>query len=192
MSEFTQMTKLQKGFGLFEMIIVLSLLAGLGAMVVPNLFRSQTTAARKEFLSSFRDLLQHAVLHAVYENKTVQVYINVESEKIQLRQFDEQVVEENKHKKFSEIKADNFKPYISLPSSLSIKNFVINETDEVRSQARLQEVWFYIMPDGTSQPVIVNMIDRDDREEKDIPFSFVINPFYARMSSYEGFQELKS
>jgi len=44
------------------------------------------------------------------------------------------------------------------------------------------------MPDGTCQPVVANFVQVDDLSDKDIPFSFTLNPFYARMSVYETFQ----
>ena len=44
------------------------------------------------------------------------------------------------------------------------------------------------MPDGTSQPVIANLIDESDDALLDVNFSFVVNPFYARMSVYDRFQ----
>ena len=44
------------------------------------------------------------------------------------------------------------------------------------------------MPDGTSQPVIINIVDESDDTIQDFDFSFVINPFYARISVYETFQ----
>jgi len=48
---------------------------------------------------------------------------------------------------------------------------------------------FYVMPDGTSQAIVANFIDQDeDSVTPDVQFSFVINPFYARMTNYDAFQ----
>lgn len=190
MKEFTQKINLQKGFGLFELVIVLALIAGLGAMVVPNLFRNQAAVERKQFVADVKKLLQQAVKFAVYQNKVVQVYCNFEDHEMVLREFDQQSNEENKHKKFKVMKKNGKPVTIFWPEDIVVKNFVINEKDEVLSSAKLQDVWFYIMPDGTSQPVVVNCIDQNDLQQEDLKFSFVINPFYARVQFYEKFQKI--
>lgn len=192
MKEFTQKTNLQMGFGLFELVIVLALIAGLGAMMVPNLFRNQAMAEKKQFMVDFKKILQVAVKSAVYESKVVQVYCNFENHEAVLKEFDPESNEDSKHKKFK-LFSDTVKgARIVWPENVEVKNFVVNQKDEVLSSAKLQDVWFYVMPDGTAQPVTVNCVYQNDLQERDTPFSFVISPFYAKVKFYEEFQKTPS
>jgi hypothetical protein len=157
--------------------------------VVPNLFRRTQGIERKEFLSSFETLLKDAVLRSILENKMHQVYIDIAHELIQIRISDEKSIETNQHKKFTRVQDKDYTTEIIFLKQFKIKNFFINGIDEVTSGATMQDVMFYVMPDGTSQGIIANIIDQDDDGvTPDVPFSFIINPFYARMLVYETFQ----
>ena len=47
-----------------------------------------------------------------------------------------------------------------------------------------ETAWFYIMPDGSSQDIIINFTYGDDNKERGIK----INPFYVRVNLYDAFQ----
>ena len=188
MIELMLINKAKQGFFILELVIVLALIGVLGSMVIPNLFRSKQGVVRKEFLSSFESLLKGAVQQAVLTGKVYQVYINNDDKIVQTRVFDSKSSEQNKHKQFTKVNDDQYLQELPLPSQLIVKNFFIGKSDEVIAGSKLQDVWFYIMPDGSCQPILVNMIDQHDYTENDFKFSFVISPFYARMSVYESFQ----
>ncbi|MBV8661236.1 MAG: type II secretion system protein [Candidatus Dependentiae bacterium] len=180
----------QLGFSFLELMIIFALLTLLGAFVVPNLFRTKQGAERKEFLTSFETLLKDATLRSIVENKMHQIYIDIAHELIQTRIYDSTSIEVNKHKQF--VALEKNKEYlVEIPflKRFKINNFFINGVDEVVPGAAMQDVVFYVMPDGTSQAVIANLIDQDEEAIlPDVNFSFVINPFYARISVYETFQ----
>ena len=178
----------QSGFSFIELMIVFVLIAMLGAFVVPNLFRTKQGAQRKEFLLSLETMLKDAVLRSVIRNEVHQIYFDIEKEVIQLRTQDDKVIDTNLHKRFSEVKDTECKTHIPFLKKFKIKNFFINGNDEVSPSKALQDVLFYIMPDGTSQAIIANLVDENDDAQQDVSFSFTINPFYARMAVYEKFQ----
>ncbi|MBP6870277.1 type II secretion system protein [Candidatus Babeliales bacterium] len=179
----------QRGFSLLEMTIVLALIGLLGAFVVPNLFKNNRGTQRKEFLASFETLLKDTVLRSVVENKMHQFYIDIEHEIMQIREYDPKSIETNQHKKFKKVEDVEFRTEAQFLKRYSIHNFFINGIDEVTAGNAMLDVFFYVMPDGTSQAVVINFVDQDsDGVEKDVRVSVVINPFYARMSVYETFQ----
>ena len=186
----------QQGFSLFEMLIVLALLALLGAFVVPNLFRTKQGAQRKEFLTSFEILLKDAVLRSIMKNLVHQIYIDLVKGVVQIRVYDPQSIETNYHKKFIPL---NDAQYVTMvPSAqqknldlrhFKIKNFFINGIEELQAGTATLDIMFYIMPDGTSQAIIANMVEEDEQGiQPDVQFSYEINPFNARMSVYDTFQ----
>ena len=184
-----QTKKAQPGFSLLELMIVLALIGLLGAFVVPNLFRTKHGAERKEFLTSFETLLKDAVLRSIVENETHQIYIDIVHELIQTRIYDETSIEANQHKQFTRVQDNQYLTEIKFSKQFKFQNFFINGVEELVAGTAALDILFYIMPDGTSQAIIANVIDQDeDGSVSDVNFSFVINPFYARMSVYETFQ----
>ena len=96
---------------------------------------------------------------------------------------------ENKHKKFKPMYTNNISGNVQIPQHLSIKNFFIQNEDELENKTSMKEVWFYIMPDGTSQSIIMNY-EYNDPESQDIEqFSLSINPFYSQVHQHETFQK---
>lgn len=183
-------TKLEhSGFSFLEMTIVLALLALLGTFVVPNLFKNNRKNQVKAFISSLQNVVKDAALRSLIENKMHQIYFDIEHEVIQIRVYDPASIESNNHKKFKKVIDVEYLTEIAFPKNFIIHNFFINGIDEVTAGNLMLDVFFYIMPDGTSQTIIINCVDQDiDGFEDDIKFSLVINPFYARMSVYELFQ----
>ncbi len=181
---------LQSGFSLLELIIVFALIAMLGAFVVPNLFRTKQGAARKEFLTELEALVKDAVLRSITENIMHQIFIDIGHEKIQTRIFEKNSIETNKHKKFIPLIDAQYLTEIKFPKRFIIKDFFINGVQELVPGNMILDVVFYVMPDGTSQAIIANLIEEDiDGVAPDVQFSFEINPFYARMSTHETFQK---
>lgn len=179
----------QQGFSFLELMVVLALLGLLGAFVVPNLFRSQKNAERKELLYSFETLIKDTVVRSIVEGTTHQIYIDIAHEVIQMRMYNPASPESNPHKKFIPVQDGHYLTEIKFLKKFKINNFFINGVDEVTSGTAMQDVMFYIMPDGTSQAIIINFIAQDeDSNAQDIHFSCLINPFYARMFVHETFQ----
>ncbi len=180
---------LQQGFSFLELMIVLALIGMLGAFVVPNVFRTKQGAQRKEFLVQFEALLKDAVLRSITKNMMHQIFIDIEHEKIQTRVFQKNAIETNQHKSFVKIEDVEYLTEIVFPKYFIIKDFFINGIQELVPGNMVLDVVFYVMPDGTSQAIVANLIDEEEEGiTPDIKFSFVINPFYARMSVHESFQ----
>lgn len=179
-----------KGFSFLEMILVLAVIGLLGAFAVPNLFKNERTVERKKFLASFELLLKDAVIRSLVEHKVHQIYVDIEHACIQMREYHVGSVETNQHKQFKKVVDHDYVTEIPFPKDFVIRNFFINGIDEVVPGNKMLDVLFYIMPDGTSQPVTINCIDQDtDGIMPDISFSFIISPFYAKMLFYETFQK---
>ncbi len=186
---------IRPGFSLIELMIVFALLGMLGAFVVPNLFRQKQGAARKEFLDSFATLLKNAVLRSIVTNSVHQIYIDLVHGVIQIRVHDPKSIETNQHKQFVPLHDQEYVTQIPAVHQknldlhqFSIKNFYINGVEELVAGTQTLDIMFYIMPDGTSQAIIANMVDEDpDGLAPDIKFSYEINPFYARMQVHDTF-----
>jgi hypothetical protein len=78
---------------------------------------------------------------------------------------------------------------LDVPSSYRFENFYIERKDEMRLGERT-DAYFYLVPEGLAQEVIINGTDRGDQEvTRTIErFSFVLNPFSAQFEYYGLFQ----
>lgn len=180
----------QSGFSLLELMVVLALIGLLGAFVVPNVFRARQGAQRKEFLAAFESLLKDAVLRSILENQTHQIFIDIAHELIQTRACNLKARDADERKRFIKVVDADFVTEIKFPKRFVMKDFFINGVQEFRAGTATVDVHFYVMPDGTSQAVIINAVDQDeDGIEPEVTFSVSINPFYARMSVHETFQK---
>ena len=56
---------------------------------------------------------------------------------------------------------------------------------------KTENIWFFVMPDGVCQEVIVNIVDQPENqsEKEGKQFSVVLNPFTAQCVMYDTFQK---
>ena len=76
------------------------------------------------------------------------------------------------------------------PTSIEIKNFFIEGTDEMARYTKgTGAAFFYIMPEGLAQQVTINFIDKKDTVDGKVRrVGLVLNPFTMQFSEYDEFQ----
>jgi hypothetical protein len=93
---------------------------------------------------------------------------------------------------FQEISSEYIDATYEWPESLQIKDFFIDGVDVMHVPSmRIDEVWFYLFPDGSCQEVIINIFDTADTSESEAGtrLSLVLNPFSLRFTQYATFQQ---
>ncbi len=177
----------QAGISFIEILVVLMLMSLALSFTIPRFVNSQKNSTKKHFYQNFSQLISETMHQAILTNKIHQVFFDNNHHKIMIKIFDEKSENQNKHQRFKLIEKDLFKSIIDIPENFIIQNFFINGDDEVKSGAALNEAWFYIMPDGTSQNILINIINQDDPHDN--KFSITINPFYSQVSIHDTFQK---
>ena len=157
------------------------------SFVIPKLFTSRPGMTKKRFFSEFSTLLANTQFQAILNKKVHQVFFDFNHHQIIIKQYNPQINEKNKHSQFEPVPKNLFDSQIKLPQDFIIRNFFIEKTDEIKSGIKIDDAWFYIMPDGSSQPVIIN-ID-DDSDGLEAKFSISINPFYSQATLHDIFQK---
>jgi|GEM_PF-5985623 len=175
------------GFSFIEIIVGILLLAVLGGLVLPNIFRKNEDKLTRTFINDFAMMLQTAVTTAMQEDKVVQVYVDVPQELIMLKIQDPANRNPSIHEHFIDLEKSHSK--VILPNWLHIQNFYIQNNDEVQSGRALQKVWFYAMPDGTVQPVIINFTNEHPDLLHDKKLSIIVNPFLGHVSTFYEFKQ---
>jgi len=181
----------KSGFSLLELLIVLALIGVLGSAVMPNLKRTTPRYEREEFIARFNALTQLGWQQALVSNKAQQISVDVAKKIIFLLSATGDV---------DRLGEPVFKPAMGLvqstslpiPDQFEIKQFFIEGFDMMGkwTKSKTEEMWFYIVPQGMAQDVIVNFVDtKDTQDNAPRPVGLVLNPFSAQFKIYDAFQK---
>lgn len=183
---------LSPGFSLIELLLVLTLAATIAGALF-SVFYQQS--ARKEsivFVERLNALVRLAWQQTMMTNKVHRVCFDIG----QRRAF----IERSKTSTVNLAGTNTFEPTggALVSSSLrwsdrfTIRQFLIDGQDEINKASeggrrKVTELYFYIVPGGIAQRVIINVVEQRGKEKKQI--GLVLNPFNAQFKRYDTFQK---
>ncbi|MBI2775324.1 type II secretion system protein [Candidatus Dependentiae bacterium] len=181
----------KSGFSLIELLIVLFILGLVGLVAIPNLRFRNAEYERKDFVAKFESLIRSAWLQTLQTQQTHRVNIDLKARTILV----ERVVRAPE-KSTKENYEPVIIPYVSspfkIPVTIELRQFFIQGSDMLNQPGiKIETIWFYIVPEGLVQEVIINAIDLKDLDAqgKAKQFSLIINPFTAQLSEYDAFSK---
>lgn len=159
------------------------------AVVVPNLQRLFPAYEQRSFIARLSALVQFGWQQALATQKVHRIFFDIDKRLIRL----EQEAEKKTHLEQPEFKLVTM-PYtqteIIWPEALELKQFYINTVEYIaRPGIKTETTWFFIVPDGLCQSVIINFQVRDTDAQEAQKISLVLNPFTARFKQYDTFQK---
>jgi len=181
----------RKGFSLLELLIVIAIIGVLGVVLMPNIQRSTPRYEREAFIARFNALLQYAWQHALVTHTTQQITVDIAKKTITLLQESDEK-DRSGAMVFKPIENPVQDTMCPLPDQINIKQFFIEGFDMMAkfSRAKAATVWFYIIPEGMTQDVVVNLVDtKDMHDNKPLHVGLVLNPFTAQFKIYDTFQK---
>jgi len=179
-------------FTLIELMVAIAVIAIMATIIVPNIFRLQPRYERKQFIADLNSLVRYGQQHAITSGKVQQIFVNITKKMMELRspsgKKDAQGQDE-----YTLVQRMYVPTHINIPASAQIKNFIIEGFDEVGkyTNSKTAELWFFIVPEGLTQEVIINFLDTNDKmyNGKPRPIGLVLNPFTAQFKEYDTFQK---
>ncbi len=177
------------GFTLIELLIAIAIVGIMTAAVVPFMQRMQTGYERKKFIARVNSLAQTAWQQAIITGAVHRVLFSM-TERTAAVERDISKSALSKKLEFKPVAVESAS--MSWPASIEIRQFIIAGVDEMkRSTARrTKTAWFYVIPDGMTQAVTINGVDKDELiENKPKQFGLVLNPFMAQFKVYDAFQK---
>lgn len=179
--------KNQAGISLIEVLVVLLLMSLVMTFTIPRFMSSQKGRTKKLFFNEFTTLVSETMRQSIVTKKTHQIFWDIDHKKIIVKIYDEKSNEPSKHNKFKPLPDKTAASTMSIPESFIIQNFFIQGGDEAATGKTMHNVWTYIMPDGTSQNIIINI--QDTKESGNNRFSITINPFFSQVKLHDAFQQ---
>jgi prepilin-type N-terminal cleavage/methylation domain-containing protein len=176
------------GFSLLEILITLSIIAIVGGIVLPNLFPRLPRYERQEFIARLNAATQFAQEHAIATHQLTQVYFNLKDRLVMIKAQTKQ--SGDKEPEF--IPIGGMRSKFTWPMQLEIRQLLIEGKDALKSFALrgAGEVWFFITPQGYTQQVTINLIDKKDTvNRRPRRVGLVLNPFSAQFKVYDSFQK---
>ena len=183
----------KQAFTFLEIMIGLVIIGLLASIAIPNLRSLMKKDERQIFVSNLNSLLSVALDNAVYSEKINRIIFDFINKKVSIEQQTDKKLPSGQMQ-FEDIDSQYTQSSFDFTKAdLEFINFFIDTKDEMSlsvGQAKKEKVWFYILPDGTAQPVILNIIDMDERlSEEERKFSLVLNPFTIQFKKYEKFMQ---
>jgi len=175
----------QKCFTLIELVVALALIGILLTVLVPTFRGRKERLQVKEFVAKLNNLMQAAWQQALVTQKVQQVKFNFTNKTIDLA---EQKSKKNL-KDFVPVSDTYFDTTMTIPDTYFFRNFYISGKDEM-GFGKKKDAWFFVVPSGLSQPVVINIVNQDEevKEGEAEKFGLVLNPFSAQFDYYDSFQ----
>lgn len=180
------------GFGLLEVVIAIALFAVLGSLVVPNYLRQQAGYDQKKFVTGLNAVMSEVWQRALTSSKIQKVKFDFNARIITVEQQTE-TKDKDGNSEFEPIVLHYAQNKLSWPETFVFRQFFINREDEMAARGprgTTNDAWFFVMPSGMSQEVIINVVDTKqsgpDQEGKEL--GLVLNPFTVQYKVYDEFQ----
>ncbi len=187
---FGHYNKNYPGFSLIELVFVMAIFGLVAAVAIPNLFKRRPFYEQKAFVTSLNTFMAEAWQRGLTTQKVQKIVFDLSQRKVLLEQEASQTDPQG-GLVFAPVVVQ-YAPTAPLwPETFEIQQFFVQGADELSSRTQTKNaVWFFVLPGGLAQEVIINMVDTknqtDLNEGKKI--GLVLNPFTMQFKTYDEFQ----
>lgn len=185
----------KQGIALLDLILAIAILALISLIALPNIKHLMPGYQRKQFLSSLDRLVLVGWQQALVTGNIHKVIFNLNTRMITLEQQKNTVDQKGASASaYVPAKGNGISTQCSIPESIEIKQFFIEGFDEVSRYAgnkNAAQIWFFIMPNGFCQNVVINMIDTSTKDSSQgiKQIGLVLNPLNGRFYAHDEFQK---
>ncbi len=189
------MVRNRSGFGLSEIVIAIAILGILGAVVMPAFFKRTPIQERKVFVAALSTLLSEAWSNALINRRIQKIIFEPDRYVVRMEQFVHEATKSKASQEKTEaVKSQTFGDEYHYPEQIKIEAFFVEGVDEMKQQdadstTNTNAVWFFVIPDGNAQEVVIQY--RDTRDTYGFPEgkigSLKLNPFVGVFNEIDSF-----
>jgi len=189
-TEFTRSNR--PGFSLLELMLALALVSVVGMIVAPNFLSRVPRQQRTQFVETLNAVIHEGWMHALETGHVFKVTLNIERRSLSLHEKTEQI-DIDGTEIFKSVALQTVAPGYAWPEHFAVKQLFVQGIDEIAQHTTgniIEDIWFFIMPEGMAQEVIINMIDAKDTHSAidGQEVSLVLNPLRVQFEEYEEFR----
>ena len=172
-------------------MVVIGIISLLATMIVPALRNLMPRSERKQFIADLNGLTAFAWRNALVTNKIHIISFNGRNVSVSAVAPGETEKDALGQPKSSPVRVPYLKSSLVMPNSLEIQQFIIEGIDEMANKERKTfKAWFFIMPNGLTQEITINLVDKKDRVAAGARrVGLVLNPFTAQFAVYDEFKK---
>lgn len=188
-------TLTKPAFTLIELLIAVAIIGTLAVVTVPRfVLRARAGYERKQFIAQLDSLVALGWQQAIISQKTQAIDINFETRQVTLETETTERDRDNEKGTylFKPVTGTFLQTEIAIPTELSLASLFIEGKSELgRTSKEKAHFWFFIVPEGLAQEVIINLTDKKDLDSDGRPYQvgLVLNPFMVRFKEYDSFQK---
>lgn len=171
-----------KGFTLLEIIVALTIIAIITAIALPRI-RYRGTQPLDELAESLNRLTRLAYGRAIMTGTLHRIVFKM-SEPREVRLEVQDGAKRTGEPTFTRVMGAMIPSSFLWDKRFEVRNFYIRTVDEART-GTLKDAWFYIVPEGLAQDIIINVEDQETQARR----GFVLNPFTVKFALYDTFQK---
>lgn len=170
-------------------MVVIAIIGIISAVVVPNIGQFLPRYNREQVISRLNALVQLGWQRALSSHKLHRVTFDMAKHRVTLE--GETPQKKDGQAVFAPLGTSLLASGFEWPRELEIKQFFIEGFDEMSRFAgnrKTAEIWFYIIPNGLTQEVIINITDTAQTGGKTPrQIGLVLNPFRAEFEVHDAF-----
>lgn len=183
----------KSGIAVLDLVFALAVLALIAVLAVPNVGRLMPGYKRRQFLSSVETVVNIGWQQALVTRSIHKVLFDLQEGVIILERATDNVNQKGELE-FTRAQVSGVLTRCEIPPFIEIKQFFIEGFDEIaryQGNKNAARVWFFLVPEGMAQKVVINMFDNGSKDEKGHSRSIglVLNPLTARFYVYDEFQK---
>lgn len=163
-------------------------MAVMAAIVVPDLWQRLPGYERKQFVTQLNQLCTMAWQNALRTHRLHRLHFDLEKDVVTIEI--EQPAEPGSKTKptFVQLPTTYQKATYQWAERFQIKQFFIDGADQMTGPERkIQTLWFFVVPEGLAQEVIINILDVAG--EQPVQIGLALNPFTVQFDEYDSFQK---
>lgn len=181
------------GFSFLQLVFVVAIVGVMSMTVIPNLFKRRPLYEQKAFVTTLNAFMAEAWQRGLTTQKVQKIIFNLQQRKVSLEQETDQRDAQG-NRVFAPVVVEYAPAAPSWLEQWEIRQFFVQGADEIASQSQQNRmadgVWFFVLPGGLSQEVIINMVYMHDKHsgQEGKRNGLVLNPFTVQFKTYDEFQ----